>query len=235
MKQQADDDPFGRLKSKPPRFKLKPFDATKISITPNYLIKGILPRSGLVVVWGPPKCGKSFWTFDLVMHVAVDREYRGHKVHGGAVVYLALEGGSGFAARIEAWRRHHLADHRGAVPFYLIDVAVNLVADRNALIAAIREQLAGQRVVTIVIDTLNRSLAGSENKDEDMAAYIRAADAIRAAFDCTVIIIHHCGTAGNRPRGHTSLSGASRRLPRLPHGDLARAVLCGISGGEGGH
>jgi hypothetical protein len=23
-----------------------------------------------------------------------------------------------------------------------------------------------------------------------------------------VIIIHHCGTAGNRPRGHTSLSGA---------------------------
>ena len=39
----------------------------------------------------------------------------------------------------------------------------------------------------VVIDTLNRSLAGSESKDEDMSAYIQAADAIRepsaAQFD----------------------------------------------------
>ena len=27
-----------------------------------------IPRVGLVVVWGPPKCGKSFWAFDLAMH-----------------------------------------------------------------------------------------------------------------------------------------------------------------------
>src|SRR5262249_50241350 len=32
--------------------------------------------------------------------------------------------------------------------------------------------------------------------------------AIRAAFDCLVIIIHHCGVVTNRPRGHTSLTGA---------------------------
>jgi hypothetical protein len=59
-----------------------------------------------------------------------------------------------------------------------------------------------------VIDTLNRSLFGSENRDEDMGAYIRAADAIREALGCTVAIIHHCGVAGDRPRGHTSLTGA---------------------------
>ena len=41
-----------------------------------------------------------------------------------------------------------------------------------------------------------------------MAAYIRAADAIRETFHCAVIIVHHCGIAANRPRGHTSLSGA---------------------------
>jgi RecA-family ATPase len=35
------------------------------------------------------------------------------------------------------------------------------------------------------------SLVGSESKDVDMAAYVRAADAIRDAFDCVVIIIHH--------------------------------------------
>jgi hypothetical protein len=55
---------------KPSRFKLKPFTSITVSTAPNYLVKGILPRAGLVVVWGPPKCCKSFWTFDLVMHIA---------------------------------------------------------------------------------------------------------------------------------------------------------------------
>jgi hypothetical protein len=41
-----------------------------------------------------------------------------------------------------------------------------------------------------------------------MAAYIRAADAIRDAFDCLVVIVHHCGHNGERPRGHSSLIGA---------------------------
>ena len=41
-----------------------------------------------------------------------------------------------------------------------------------------------------------------------MAKYIRAADTIRARFNCLVIIIHHCGVEGSRPRGHTSLTGA---------------------------
>jgi hypothetical protein len=41
-----------------------------------------------------------------------------------------------------------------------------------------------------------------------MGAYIAAADAIRAAFDCVVVIVHHCGVEGGRPRGHTSLTGA---------------------------
>jgi hypothetical protein len=59
-----------------------------------------------------------------------------------------------------------------------------------------------------VIDTLNRSLTGSESDDKDMAAYIRATDTIRNAFDCVVIVVHHCGIDATRPRGHTSLGGA---------------------------
>ena len=61
----------------------------------------------------------------------------------------------------------------------------------------------------VAIDTLNRSLAGSESSDEDMAAYIRAADAIRDAFNCAVVIVHHCGHEGTRPRGHLSLRALS--------------------------
>jgi len=41
-----------------------------------------------------------------------------------------------------------------------------------------------------------------------MSAYIKAADAIRDAFDCAVMVIHHCGHDAFRPRGHSSLAGA---------------------------
>ena len=62
--------------------------------------------------------------------------------------------------------------------------------------------------MAVVLDTLNRSLNGSENSDEDMGAYIKATDAIRETFDCAVLIVHHCGLSGDRPRGHTSFTGA---------------------------
>jgi len=158
---------------------------------------------------GPPKCGKSFWAFDLSMHVALGWEYRGRRVHQGAVVYCAFEGQSGFDARVEAFRQNMLADRAaGDVPFYLEPITLKLVRDQHALIAAIRQQLGDVRPAMVTLDTLNRSINGSESSDEDMTAYINAADAIRAAFECAVLIIHHCGIDGTRPRGHTSLTGA---------------------------
>jgi RecA-family ATPase len=41
-----------------------------------------------------------------------------------------------------------------------------------------------------------------------MSVYVLAADKIRDAFNCAVIIVHHCGHEGTRPRGHSSLIGA---------------------------
>jgi hypothetical protein len=56
---------------------------------------------------------------------------------------------------------------------------------------------------------MNRSLRGSESNDEDMAAYLRAADAIQHEFGCLVIIVHHCGYDQSHPRGHSSQIGAA--------------------------
>src|SRR5262245_11040235 len=107
----------GKVVEIAPRFRLIPFDRITVGSELVSLIKGIIPRTGLVVVWGPPKCGKSFWTFDLVMHVALDWPYRGRRVLQGPVVYLALEGGQGFQARVEAFRQRFLAEEHGPIPF----------------------------------------------------------------------------------------------------------------------
>ncbi len=185
------------------RFNLVRFDQIQLPTDPAYLVKGLIPREGLCIAWGPPKCGKSFWIYDVTMHIACGWEYRGRKVSPGPVVYVACEGERGLGARTEAYRQH-----KGTTDadFYLVTTRLDLIAEHETLIADIAAQV--ERPVAVVIDTLNRSIRGSESRDEDMGDYLKAADAIREAFACTVIIIHHCGIEGSRPRGHTSLTGA---------------------------
>jgi hypothetical protein len=209
-------------------FVLKNFDAIEIPSDPTYLIKDLLPDVGLAVVFGAEKCGKSFWLFDAMMHVALGWPYRGHDVIQGAVVYCALEGGRGFAKRIVAFRQEFIAQDSDPIPFWLLDVRIDLVKDHSALIAAIRTQLNNTKPAAVVIDTLNRALNGSENDDEDMGKFIAAADAVRDAFSCLVAIIHHTPLSGGRPRGHSSLGGADDCQISVERNDASGIVTCKV-------
>ncbi len=209
---------------KEPRFPLIAFNELKLSTARNYRIKGLFPSVGLMVIWGPPKCLKSFWAMDATLHVAQGWEYRGRKVQQGAVVYCAFEGASGFGARAAGFRKEHKLSDEQYVPFHLSPLRMNLIKDHKALIKDIKLQTIEPAIV--VLDTLNRSLEGTQSKDEDMGAYIDAADAIRETFNCLVIIVHHCGIDGTRPRGHTSLGGvvaAQLKVDREP-GELSNTV-----------
>jgi hypothetical protein len=222
--------------SEPRRFNLVPFDRISFDTSPAYLVRGIIPSEGLIVVWGPPKCGKSFWVFDVMLHVALGWNYRGRRVKQGHVVYIACEGERGIGARAEAFRRKRLTED-GSVPcFHLLATRLDLVSDQQQLTDDIRSQLGAVTPVAVVIDTLNRSIAGSESSDEDMGAYVRAADAVREAFRCAVIIIHHCGVDDRRPRGHTSLTGADDAqiaVKREANGTIVATVEWLKDGAEG--
>ena len=154
------------------------------------------------------------------MHVALGWQYRGRRVKAGAVVYCALEGAQGFRNRVEAFRQAKLAESaEAAPPFFLMSSPLSLVADQGAFVAAVRAQLGEAKPFAVCIDTLNRSIAGSENDDEAMGAYVRAADVIRAAFDCVVVIVHHSGyrRAAARPlepRRSVDVQIASSATPR---------------------
>jgi AAA domain len=171
----------------------------------GYLVKGLLASTGLAVIWGPPKCGKSFLAMDLGMHIALGWDYRGYKVQQAPVVYIALEGRHGFPARVEAFRRHYGVE---SAPFYLLLASLDLVSKSDLLIASTKAQLGENLPGVLFLDTLNRSLVGSESKDEDMARFLAAAEKVAQELSCAVVIVHHCGIDASRPRGHTSLSGA---------------------------
>ena len=183
-------------------YPLVAFEHVSLTSAREYFVKGILPRRGLCVIWGPAKCGKSFWTMDIFLHVALGWEYRGRKVQQAPVIFLALEGHGGYARRVQAFKQHHKIER---APFYLVRTMINLRAKVDQLIKDIEAQLGNEKPGAVVIDTLNRSLVGSESSDEDMAKYLEAAGKIEQRFACLVAIVHHCGYDELHPRGHTSL------------------------------
>jgi hypothetical protein len=160
----------------------------------EYSIKGLAPAEGIGVTWGPSGTYKSFLELDLGLHHAVGWQYRGRRTKQGPVVYCAFEGGRGVKKRVAAWCKKNLApDFAGDVPFYLQPLKLDLAKEVDELIDAIGGQLGGADPVRISLDTLNRSMVGSESSDEDMAAYFGAADKLREAFRCFVNIITRVG------------------------------------------
>jgi AAA domain len=120
-----------------------------------------------------------------------------------------LKGLSPFNRERTPFRLTHLSARADPVPFYLVAAPMNFGVQYRELVDAIRSALGTDiKPVAVALDTLNRSLVGSESDDKDMSAYVRATDAVRDAFGCAVIIVHHCGVDASRPRGHTSLTGA---------------------------
>ncbi len=201
---------------------------------PQWRVKGLIPDRGLVVIWGPPKSGKSFWTFDLAMHMARGLPYRGRRTSGGLIVYLALEGEHGFRHRRDAYAQRFL-EAGDEPPFWLMTTRIDLRKDAGVLVADIKAQLGDARPVYVFIDTLNRSLVGSESRDEDMTDYIRATDHVRLEFDCGVGVVHHCGVNGDRPRGHTSLTGAADvQLAVSKAGDTVSTTIEFVKDGPSG-
>jgi hypothetical protein len=188
-------------------FKLVRARDVRLNTTAHYLVQGLIPREGLILVWGPPKCGKTFWVFDITMHIALGWLYRDRRVEPGTIVYIACEGERGLAARVAAFRQSKLSEADDP-PFFLLSTRLDLPGQVDALILDTAAQIPDTPCAAIVLDTLNRSIRGSESRDEDMSDYVAAADALRERFKCAVIIIHHCGVDSTRPRGHTSLTGA---------------------------
>lgn len=181
-----------------------------VTVSP-YIIKGFLDHAAMSVIYGPSNSGKTFFALDLAFHIATAARWRERRVDGGAVLYLAAEGGNGIANRIAALRsRTGVTD----VPLALRRAGLDLLdprADTAHVIRLAREVEEVAPLSLIVIDTLSRVIAGGdENAATDMTAFIRNVDAIRQATGAHVMIVHHTGKdVAKGARGHSSLRAAT--------------------------
>jgi hypothetical protein len=172
------------------------------------LIKGLVDRGTLSIMYGRPGSGKSFLGMDLGYHVGKGGAWAGMKVHGGSVIYVAAEGGEGVYRRMAALAKHYgdLTDSA----LHILPHSLDLLHSPKDAERLLVEMSSIGNVELVIIDTVARVLSGGdENSGQDMGGLIRNMDRVRVQGDCHVMGIHHTGKDVARgARGHSSLLGA---------------------------
>ncbi len=179
---------------------------------PRWLVKGLIPEGAFGILYGAPGCGKSFAALDLALSMASGFDYLDRSTKPGAVLFCALEGGGGLAARIAAWRRHHNADAPEGFRLVRASLPLSDPATVEDLLGEAQFMAdAEHRPRLIVIDTLARAMAGTdENAAGDMGKAIHALERLGRETRATVLAVHHTGKDADRgPRGSSALHGAA--------------------------
>lgn len=173
----------------------------------SWLVRSLIQRDGLGVVYGEPGSGKSFLVLDLSAAVALGNEWRGLTVTGGPVVYVAAEGAGGFRKRLQALALHHGVDLE-SLPLWVVADAPNFLRDDDKALADAIQAAGGAAL--IVVDTLaSVTPGGNENAAEDMGAVIARCKRLQAEVDGFVLLVHHSGKDASRgARGWSGLRGA---------------------------
>jgi KaiC/GvpD/RAD55 family RecA-like ATPase len=189
----ADFDDLGPIpESEKPRRKFELIDADDFSEgpAPEWIVRGVLPRAELAVIYGESGSGKSFFALDLAAAVARGIDWRGCRVRQGQVVYVAAEGSGGFRKRLKAYRKHHGASLRGLL--HVLPAAPNLLTDDDKHLAEAISAVGN--VALIVVDTLAQITPGAnENAGEDMGKVLAHCKRLHAATGALVALVHHAG------------------------------------------
>ena len=209
-----------------PATKFQLIQAADFAAQPSgaWLVKGLIPKEELVIVYGASGAGKSFVMIDLCMAIARGIDWRGCRVKQGKIIYIAAEGGGGVRKRLKAYAQHHQVS-LGNIPFYVLHASPNLLdkAQVKLLIAAI--EAAGD-VAMIVCDTFAQMTPGAnENAAEDMGLAISHIRAVGRRSGATTVLVHHAGKDATKgARGWSGLKAAADAEVEVTRDGDARSI-----------
>ena len=217
---------------KPPKVELQ-YGSMGYDKEQSFVIKGLIPECSFASIYGPSGSYKSFLALDWACHIATGKDWDGHKVKQGAVLYVAGEGGFGVTQRIRAWELHHQVATlnnlaRLPVPIFPSD------SDQVKTVLEYCQEIkakTGHAVKLVILDTLARCYGGNdENSSRDMGAFIQGCDTIKQLTGATVLVVHHSGkNADSGGRGSSSLPAAldvEYRVSRDGEGEQALVLTC---------
>ncbi|PHM39289.1 ATPase [Xenorhabdus mauleonii] len=168
----------------------------------RFIVEGFIPE-GVTAIYGQSSAFKSYLALSIALRIAMMRHrWAGRNLKGGAVLYIAAEGGSSIYPRVGAWA-DRLNDGKPVNNFYILPRAVDL-ADPKMVKALSNEikriiNASGHPVRMVVIDTLSQSMtSGDENSAGDMARFMAGATRVSTESGAAVVVVHHSGKDGSK-------------------------------------
>ena len=218
-----------------PRFVFEPVHAFSSTTALPWIIKSVLPKAGLGVMYGASGGGKSFVVLDMGMAIARGVEWRGKRVRQGRVAYIAAEGADGFRKRLAAYAQHHSVD-LSSVPMTVLNAAPNLLEKQDAVDVAKGIKAAGGADL-IIVDTFAQTTPGAnENSGEDVGLALGYCRRIHEVTGAMVLLIHHSGKDTTKgARGWSGLrAAADAEIEVVRDGDQRMLRLSKSKDGEDG-
>lgn len=201
---------------------------------PEWIVRGVLPRAELCVIYGESGSGKSFLALDLAGAITRGIEWRGKRVVPGRVVYVCAEGAGGFKSRLRAYAAGHGCEMR-TLPAVVSD-APNLLEAREAA-ALTHGILQWGNPDVVIVDTLSATApGGNENSGEDMGRVLSHCKFIHKRTGALVILIHHSGKDATKgARGWSGLrAAADAEIEVTRNGEFRAASITKMKdGGDG--
>ena len=174
----------------------------------DWLIKGVVERNTMSMIFGDYGTYKSFFMVDMGLHIAAGMDWNGRKTVQGPVFMLIGEGGNGMDRRIQAWCKRHDLVPGVDFPFHYSRIPANLKDPHHMKqMMDVIEEMSDVNPVMIGIDTLHKSMGGmNEDSATDMGAALGEIEKLRIKFGAAMWIVHHTGhTNKTRARGSYAL------------------------------
>lgn len=194
-------------KNEPKPF-LIPVSEIMANVTPtNWLMKGWIEAGAIGIVFGESGAGKSLFTLDWAFCLANGIDWHGNKVKKEIhVLYIAGEGGRGFAMRIQAIQQKYNRKTKDNI--FFSSRSVDLLDKKSAQQIIDSVSSMDLKPEMIFIDTLHRNMNGDENSAADIALFLDSLEVLRDLYGCTIFPVHHSGLSDKgRVRGSSSIKG----------------------------
>lgn len=211
--------------SVPDRFQVISAEKFSSGKPAEWIVRGVLPRAEICVIYGESGSGKSFLTLDLSAAITRGIVWRDLPVMKGKVVYVIAEGAGGFKKRLRAYSQEHKCELH-ELPA-VIPNAPNLLEAKD--VAELTKSIVQWgRPDVIIIDTLSATIpGGNENSGEDVGLVLSHCKFIHSKTGALVVLIHHSGKDATRgARGWSGLrAAADAEIEVARNGDFRLAQI----------
>jgi hypothetical protein len=177
----------------------------------RWVVPGLIPAGGLIVLAGPQKLGKTTFAMDATVAVAAGQPVLDRPVLAGPTLYVLEEGTPAGVA--ERYRR--IVARRGTPADAHLVLRAGIRTDEAKRWRALREEIARLRPVLVVLDPLVKLHRADENVAGEMSRVMAALQGLTAA-GAAVLLVHHVikhaaegGAIGNAARGSGAIISAT--------------------------